>query len=710
MIEIPSILADSGCQFIRVRRGEKTAIDPGWENGNCFPAGHSSIIRHLKAGGNYGVKTGPGIVIIDCDDPALVPCLEPFRETFIVRSSTPDRGHYYLQCPDAPIGEKITLYDPETGNQIGDIRTPESPFYVVGPGSIHPSGAVYTANDLPIKEVTWGEIEEATGRFMEKPEGSSATPKARTRGKGVTGRKAGGIIPDGERNGALTSIAGGLRAKGADTDEISANLHRVNLERCNPPLEFDEVELIVKSVSSYPAGTPLTDMGNAARFIDLFGNDVRYSREEKTWYVWNGKVWEPDRTERVMKMADRVARGIYVEARNAEDPDERKRIAKWAVRTEALKTRVAMIDSARYHVPATRDMWDADRNLFNIQNGTVELDTLTFREHRRGDMLTKIGGVRYDPAARCPVWEEHLRVVFDGNMSLIEGFQMALGYSLLPGNPLQVVFILHGSGENGKSKTVEAVQHIFGDYHQNAAPATFMVKKYPGSSTEDLARLHNTRFVTSHEPEDGAKLAESLIKQLTGGDTITARFLYQGSFDFTPELTIWIVTNHRPQISGTDHAIWRRIWLWPFDVRIPPEIRDPYIGDKLRAEGSGILNWMLDGLRKFHENGDRLTPPDEVARATAAYRSEQDVFGEFIDDCCVLIPGDHMTTVERRVLYEEYRHWCEDNGEPVRSARWFANKLRERGVRQGPKSMGVRSWVGIRLKRPGEEGNRNLTA
>lgn len=166
MIEIPSILADSGCQFIRVRKREKAAIDPGWENGNCFPAGHSSIIRHLKAGGNYGVKTGPGIVIIDCDDPALVPCLEPFRETLIVRSSTPDRGHYYLQCPDAPKGEKITLHDPETGGQIGDIRTPESPFYVVGPGSIHPSGAVYTAIEQPILEVSWEEIERVIAPFL----------------------------------------------------------------------------------------------------------------------------------------------------------------------------------------------------------------------------------------------------------------------------------------------------------------------------------------------------------------------------------------------------------------------------------------------------------------------------------------------------------------------------------------------------------------
>lgn len=170
MIEIPPILAESGCQFIRVRKKGKAALDPGWDNGNSFPGSHPSIVRHLKSGGNYGVKPGPETVIIDCDDARLLPALKSFETTFRVTSSSPDRGHFYLKCPDAPPGEKIVLYDPETGDQIGDIRTPNSPFYVVGPGSIHPSGAVYTANDQPILKVTWSEIEESFGRFMRKPD------------------------------------------------------------------------------------------------------------------------------------------------------------------------------------------------------------------------------------------------------------------------------------------------------------------------------------------------------------------------------------------------------------------------------------------------------------------------------------------------------------------------------------------------------------
>jgi putative DNA primase/helicase len=353
----------------------------------------------------------------------------------------------------------------------------------------------------------------------------------------------------------------------------------------------------------------------------------------------------------------------------------------------------AMIESASPLVAVTPDEFDARPELLNCRNGTLELDTLTFREARREDLLTKCCGVDYDPAATCPAWLAHLDLVFGGDETYIRGFQELCGYSLLQDNPEQIMAILYGVGKNGKSVTIGALARVWGDYAVNIAAESLMVRRGDGPRS-DLARLHGARLVTASEGESGAYLAESVVKQLTGDDAITVRRLYENEFEFRPGAKIFLATNHEPRIRGTDEGIWRRLWLLPFTVTIPEDRRDPGILDKLEAEGSGILNWCIEGLRRYQANGSRLAPPEKVVAATARFRSESDMVGRFLAQ---EMKTDPMGTIERTVLYKIYLKWCEDEGERPVSNRAVIKYLRERGFGER-KLGGAMCWTGIRIK------------
>lgn len=719
---VPQQLVDAGCRFIRVQEREKKAIDRDWQTKHNYGADDKFLLNHLRRGGNYGVMCGPETIIIDCDDAKLHPYIEPFRDSFTVTSSGNGKMHLYLRCPDAP-REKFILHDPTTGEAIGDVRGPNTPFYVVGPGSTHPSGAVYTATGASVQEVSWRAVETALGPTMRRKQNPAHEPNPRSSRK--TTNDVGELIedwrervlhrlppheerPPNEKYRRRYSLQcpfdtthdnnSAFFGQLVDGPFTAGCLHDSCTWGWAEFRDLYEPERRTKPLANLDSGKTLTDTGNANRLVSLFGNDLRYCGEENAWYIWNGRHWEEDKTLKVMHHADEVVRSLYREAADEDDEKDRKNIASWAKRSESVRSRKDMIEAAKHLLPATIQTWDANPKLFNVQNGTIELETLTFREHRREDYLTKLAGVEYDPAATCQVWEDHLRLIFNNNTELINGFQMLVGYAILPGNEAQVINIAYGSGKNGKSKTLGAIEFVFGDYYRSASPTTFMTRRQ-GSASEDLARLHNARFVTSYEPEKGAKLAENVIKQISGGDTITARHLYKASFEFKMQLNLWISTNHRPVIEGTDEAIWRRILLWPFDVTIPEDRRDTLIHEKFEKEGAGILNWALEGLRRFYANGRKLIIPEAVRQATEAYRGEQDVLGEFLDDCCDLGPSDNPDyVVSRAELYFTYTAWCENNGETALTKKEFATALRGRGVTDGKRRANERRWAGIRWK------------
>lgn len=274
-------------------------------------------------------------------------------------------------------------------------------------------------------------------------------------------------------------------------------------------------------------------------------------------------------------------------------------------------------------------------------------------------------------------------------MELIGYLQRITGYSLTGDTREQVLFLLYGAGANGKSTFLETLRYISGDYAMSAEFSSFVANR--GSNVRnDLARLAGARLVTAVESQFNRYLAEEVIKQITGGDTITARYLYSEHFEFRPQFKLFLATNHKPRIRGTDSAIWRRIHLIFFTVTIPNEEQDKELPEKLRLEGSGILRWAMQGLASWRRYG--LQVPGTIIRETSEYRSEQDVLQHFIDEQCVLGPGAEASASE---LYKTYKTWCEAAGESPMCKRDFGLTLQERGFRPA-RTASRRGWIGIR--------------
>jgi len=461
--------------------------------------------------------------------------------------------------------------------------------------------------------------------------------------------------------------------------------------------EADPADLVTKDFNC-------TDLGNSERLVHRHGENLRHCFPWKSWLLWNGRVWLVDRFGRASQYAKDTARRLYFEAAAEEDDIRRAELSKWA-RTSEGEARVrAMLALAASDVSIPPDLLDADGNLLNLQNGTLELDTRTFREHRREDLCTKLAGVSYDPEATCPKFEAHLALIFDGDRELIEGLQVLLGYSLLSGNPEQVFNVFYGHGQNGKSVLLAVLRGVLGDYATHAAASTFMAQDNDGRPRSDLLALKGARLVTAVETEDNRRLAEGLVKASTGGDPITCRGLYREEETFLPSHTPILATNHRPIIRGMDLAIWRRILLWPFEHVIPEDQRIPGYEQELMGEGAGVLNWLLEGLRLYQETG-RLKVPEKVRAATAQYRSDMDTLGPFLREECVFETYGHEA---KTALYGRYEEWCRINGERPLSTRKLRDALLERGIEES-RTGAARHWLGIRLK-TGPEKNEDLTA
>lgn len=433
-----------------------------------------------------------------------------------------------------------------------------------------------------------------------------------------------------------------------------------------------------------------SDLGNAQRFSLRFGRDTRYCYSFNTWYIWDGRRWGRDNSGLISEFGKDVVFRLGDEAPLYEFDFERAAAFKWAASSQSKSAIENLVALSRSSLPISPDELDRDPHLFSTTNGTLNLSTMEFREHRQQDFITKLAGVEYDHQADCPLWQDHLQLVFNNDIEFIKGFQEICGYSLIHGNPEQLMFILHGTGKNGKSVTLETLAHVWGEYAVNIAPESLMKRRNNDGPRGDIARIAGARLITSSEGEDGARLSESIVKMLTGGDRVTVRNLYEREFEFTPAGKIWLSTNHKPVILGTDIAIWRRLWLIPFTVTITDEKRDAHIVEKLTREGSGILNWCLVGLNRYLANG-KLPQPARITEASETYRDESDILGEFITDRCTM-----QGEVPRRSLLAEYKAWCIDVNEKPVSSRRFAALLRDRGVTER-KTNGTRNWVGIGL-------------
>ena len=429
-------------------------------------------------------------------------------------------------------------------------------------------------------------------------------------------------------------------------------------------------QLGVTLVSGDELLAPLTDTGLGERFAAQHQAAVRFCYPWNKWLVWDGQRWARDAEGAVQQLAKQTCRSILAEAAAESDADARKALTKFAMQSESVGHRKAMLSLAQSEpgIPVLPGELDKNPWLLNVQNGTINLKTGKLQPHDKADMITKISPCMYDPDATSPAWLAFLWRIFDERVDLIDFVQKLAGYFLTGDVSEQIFPIFHGSGANGKSTLVEAIMNVMGDDYAMKAPPDFLMLKR-GEHPTATADLFGKRLVACVESGEGRRLGEVLVKELTGGDTLRARRMREDYWQFNPTHKLILATNHRPEVRGTDYAIWRRIRLVPFSVQIPPEERDTHLPEKLHAESAGILAWCVRGCLTWQRDG--LTAPDDVSNATSDYQGEQDQFGEFIRECCEV---DDFATVKASVLLEAYRQW----GEPKASQRKLGKALRER--------------------------------
>ncbi len=433
------------------------------------------------------------------------------------------------------------------------------------------------------------------------------------------------------------------------------------------------------------------DLGNARRFVRQHGQFVRYCVERKKWFVYDGKRWKPDAMMEVQLRAKITARSIAIEAANAISDTENKQLLTHAQKTKHAKAIKDMLSMAESELAIQESEFNKDKYLLNVLNGTVDLHAGKLRPHKREDYITKLIDIDYDPNELCPTWLSFLNRIMDDNQNLISFLCRAVGYSLTGEVNERAVFVLYGNGANGKSVFAETVLSLLGDYTA-IAPATAVMKKINNANTNDLAKLRGARFVSVNETDEGGRIDESVIKAISGDDKLTARFLYGEFFEFIPEFKVWLRTNHKPTVRGTDEGIWDRLKLIPFAVRIPKHEQNKQLMKELQKELSGILAWAVRGCLEWQRDG--LGVPYEVEQATNEYREEQNSFAQFIGSCCIIGENKWASSAALRSEYESY---CKERGEtPHLTGNAFAASLRALGCEQ--KSNGkARGWSGIGL-------------
>lgn len=481
-----------------------------------------------------------------------------------------------------------------------------------------------------------------------------------------------------------------------------------------------------------PGGTvdPCSDLANGRRFAAEHADDARYSHPEKRWYVWTGNRWRHDDTGAAVRMAKATAARMLRAATEAMiaaagDPHataEAARGLKWAVGTQQANRLEAMLKLAQSEpgLAVTPDQFDADPWLFNCPNGTLDLRTGELRPHRREDHQTALCPTPFDPAARCPAWERFTATVFGGDAEMVAYVRRLLGYAATGNTSVAVLPVLWGDGSNGKSTLVETVLDVLGGDYATKAPPDFLMAKKGENHPTELADLKGKRLVVAMETEEGRRLNEPLIKELTGGDRIKARRMREDFWEFKPTHKLFLGTNYKPAVRTGGHGLWRRLRLIPFAVRFwradegeagPPELEaDRTLRDKLTAEAAGILAWVVRGCLAWQRAGRDLATPKPVIRATTEYREEEDIFGRFFADRC---ERHHTAVTASADAYAAFLAWCEQeraNERPL-SQTIFGKRLTAAGMHKHT-SNGKVVYTGFRLRRltPPERVERGFEA
>jgi len=441
-----------------------------------------------------------------------------------------------------------------------------------------------------------------------------------------------------------------------------------------------------------PGHMLLTDMGNAERFAQQHGSKIRWVPKYNQWASWDGRRWKLDEGGAAVRLAKETARGLFFEAGREPEGEKRKKIVAHAVASQYANRIEAMIRLAKSDLEIEPDMLDADPWLLNVENGTLDLRTGELSDHDPADLMTKLAPVEYDPNAKAPRFDAFLRETLVED-DLIRYVQQASGYTLTGSVRERALVVLHGGGKNGKSTFTELLQDLLGDYSATVDVEILLNQRNPSSTASyTLAELAGARYVSTAEVGENRQLAEARVKAITGGDKINARSPYGKPFDYKPQFKLWLSTNDKPTIRGTDDAIWDRIKLVPFTQRFEGENADTTLPAKLREELPGELAWMVRGCLDWLENG--LLEPIEVTSATQGYRDEMDRFAEFVDEVCFV---KEEATVRAMDLWEAWVNWLRATGEFNPGTKQKFNGRVEKIGGTKRKTMKGARWYGIGL-------------
>ncbi len=450
------------------------------------------------------------------------------------------------------------------------------------------------------------------------------------------------------------------------------------------------------------SGHPPTDLGNARRFVDRYSGELRYVPEWDRWLAWDGTRWAPDRSNRALELACEIPRLVLAEAVEAAG-QARTDLTRWALASEAASRITAALNLAKAdrRVVVTPERLDAHPDLLNTPAGTVDLRTGEVHGHDPDQLHTKRTGVplgRGRPPRRWLAFLE--RVLPDPDVRAF--VQRAAGYSATASVAEQVLVVCHGSGANGKSTLFNVLRAVLGDYAHQAAPDLLLAKRSDNHPTE-VAALRGRRLVVATETSEGRRLDDALVKRLTGGDAVSARFMRQDFFEFTPTHKLWLACNQLPRVADHSLAMWRRIRLVPFAVSIPAGERVRDLDAQLvEEEGPEILEWVLEGALSWRRHG--LAPPADVELATEAYRQAEDQVEQALDDVLEeSSPWAASAWESSKALMDAYGEWCEANGVPERhrvSAKELGQRLSARGAVAERKTVAgkvTRGWRGVCL-------------
>ena len=420
----------------------------------------------------------------------------------------------------------------------------------------------------------------------------------------------------------------------------------------------------------------------ALRFAERHAAERRYVSAWNKWFSFDGKQWTVDETRETWSLARKLCREA---SSGVNKVREAKSIAN-------AKTRAAVVSLAGEdrRLAATVDQWDADPWLLNTPGGVIDLRTGERRDHCAEDYMTKITAVAPNASCPTPLLSKFLDRVTDGDKKLQAYLARVTGYSLTGVTTEHAMFFLHGDGANGKSVFMNTIACVLGDYHRTAPIEVFTATNNEQHPTQ-LAMLRGARLVTATETEEGRRWAESRIKTLTGGDRIAARFMRQDFFEYTPQFKLMISGNHKPGLRSVDEAIRRRLNLVPFDVTIPEAERDKELTGKLKAEGPGVLAWMIAGCLEWQRVG--LAPPKIVTEATDAYLEDEDTIKLWVDEVC--LQGEQYWTPTNQ-LFASWQDWAEARGEYVIPSRRFVQRLEALGFERHRPNQ-VRGFRGLGL-------------